>query len=229
MLGEAEQRIGPHRSDPSAGTLGRVGRRDLPTRVASSPRNERETDPETRHRPTGHLDELTKRIYCAPPVTPTRCVGAPYSAIPHALVSHFVPLSDQHFADEHAIDRTSIRPVNIRYSAMARATSGMSARSNDPLSYSRCVSLVNSASTRRSQLRVFQTLTAANTRHTMPKIADCLARSTSTPPTARAALPGYPHLMSRRDRSNLLRAASRLDGVTVVAVVGGTHRRVPCR
>jgi hypothetical protein len=27
------------------------------------------------------------------------------SAIPHALVSDFVPLSEQHFADEHAIDR----------------------------------------------------------------------------------------------------------------------------
>jgi hypothetical protein len=36
---------------------------------------------------------------------------------PHALVSDFVPLSEQHFADEHAVDRTSMRPVNIRHSA----------------------------------------------------------------------------------------------------------------
>jgi hypothetical protein len=43
---------------------------------------------------------------------------APYSAISHALVSDLVPLSEQHFADEQAIDRISIRPVNIRHSAM---------------------------------------------------------------------------------------------------------------
>ena len=41
----------------------------------------------------------------------------PFSAIPPAPVSDFSPVSKQHFADEHAIDRIPIRQVNIRHSA----------------------------------------------------------------------------------------------------------------
>jgi hypothetical protein len=71
--------------------------------------------------------------------------GAPYSASPHALVSDFVPLSEQHFEDEHAIDRISVRPVNIRHSAdpvvRPRGDSGRSVRFVESVTAARSVAL----------------------------------------------------------------------------------------
>jgi hypothetical protein len=71
--------------------------------------------------PHGRNQEAPARLEPRRITTAPSSIGhrnaVPESAIPHALVSHFVPLSEQHFADEHAIDRTSIRLVNIRYSA----------------------------------------------------------------------------------------------------------------
>jgi hypothetical protein len=60
-------------------------------------------------------------LFAAHNNAPAKAEGSPdpaqYSAISHALVRDFVPVSEQHFADEDAIDRMSIRPLNIRHSA----------------------------------------------------------------------------------------------------------------